>query len=48
MAGDTGDKGPATSATLNHLTGVAVGASENAYISDSGNQKIKSINSGDN
>jgi NHL repeat len=48
VAGDTGDRGPATSATLNHPRGVAVDASENFYISDSGNQKIKTINSGDN
>jgi len=51
VAGDgtasfSGDGGPATSATLNGPIGVAVDASENIYIADAVNQRIRRVSRG--
>jgi uncharacterized protein (TIGR03437 family) len=43
--GFSGDKGPATQASLNAPIGVAVDASGNVYISDTGNQRIRQVTS---
>jgi uncharacterized protein (TIGR03437 family) len=43
MFGNTGDGGPAISATLNWPTGVAVDASGNLFIADSGNSRIREV-----
>jgi hypothetical protein len=43
-AGMGGDGGPATSAGLNHPTGVAVDSSNNLYISDTGNHYVRVVN----
>jgi trimeric autotransporter adhesin len=42
-SGYTGDGGPATSADLDRPTGVAVDGSENIYIADSGNNRIRCV-----
>lgn len=41
--GYSGDGGPATSATLNYPTGVAVDASGNVYFADNGNNVVREI-----
>jgi hypothetical protein len=43
-AGYTGDGGPATSASLYYPVGVAVDGAGNIYISDSGNYRIRKVN----
>ncbi|PQJ13105.1 hypothetical protein CJD36_005015 [Flavipsychrobacter stenotrophus] len=43
-AGNTGDGGAATTATLNNPIGVAVDASGNVYIADYGNSRIRKVN----
>jgi sugar lactone lactonase YvrE len=45
-AGYSGDNGPATSATLNEPLGVAVDASGNVYIADTGNRVIREVSNG--
>ena len=40
----TGDNGPATDATMNQPTGVAVDAAGNVYIADMSNQRIRKVN----
>jgi hypothetical protein len=42
--GDSGDGGPATSAELSNPTGVAVDASGNLFIADSGNNVVREVN----
>ncbi|MBZ5611966.1 MAG: SMP-30/gluconolactonase/LRE family protein [Acidobacteriia bacterium] len=44
--GYTGDKGTATSATLNNPTGIALDASGNLYIADAGNNVIREVSNG--
>jgi sugar lactone lactonase YvrE len=44
--GYNGDKQPATNATIDHPTGVAVDANGNIYISDKFNQRIRAVFSG--
>jgi hypothetical protein len=44
IAGSSGDNGPATSARLNHPSGVGVDSAGNIYVSDQYNNKIRSIN----
>jgi hypothetical protein len=44
--GYAGDNGPATSANLNHPTGVAVDQSGNLYIADSTNARIREVAGG--
>ena len=39
-----GDGGPATSASLNHPTGIAVDTAGNLYIADSANQRVRRVN----
>src|SRR5208337_3207129 len=41
--GFSGDGGPATSAELNLPTGVALDASQNIYIADSSNQRVRAV-----
>ena len=43
-AGSTGDGGPATSAKLILPTGVGLDAAHNAYIADTGNNKVRKVN----
>ena len=43
--GDSGDGGPAIFAELGGPTGVAVDASGNIYIADSGNDRVRKVNS---
>ncbi len=43
IAADSGDYGPATTATLNRPTGVAVGASGSVYIADAGASTIRKV-----
>jgi len=43
IAGNTGDGGPAASATLDHPTGVAVDAPGNVYIVDSNNNRVRKV-----
>ena len=45
-AGYTGDGGPATAATLNDPTGVAVDAQGDLFIADSGNNVIREVTAG--
>lgn len=45
-AGFSGDNGPATSARLNSPLGIAVDASGNLYIADSGNSRIRQVSAG--
>jgi len=45
-AGYSGDGGPATSAELNEPWGIAVDAAGNIYISDSGNSRVRVVNTG--
>ena len=40
-----GDGGPATSASINHSFGVLVDAAGNLYISDTGNQRVRKVDS---
>jgi sugar lactone lactonase YvrE len=42
-AGFSGDKGSATSAELNHPTGVAIDSSGNLFIADSNNSRIREV-----
>jgi uncharacterized protein (TIGR03437 family) len=42
--GSTGDGGPATSAKLGGIYGVAVDSAENLYISDFGNYRLRKVN----
>ena len=42
-SGSSGDSGPATNAQLNYPNGVAVDGSNNVYISDHGNNRIRKI-----
>ena len=44
--GFSGDNGPATSAQLNQLTGIAVDSAGNLYIADTGNYRIRKISNG--
>ena len=44
-AGSSGDGGAATSAQLNGTSGISVDVSGNVYIADSGNNKIRKVNS---
>ena len=44
--GFSGDGGPATAASLSNPSGVAVDANGNAYISDSGNSRIRKVAAG--
>ncbi len=44
--GSIGDWGPATSATLQHPTGIAVDASGNLYIADTYDQRIRKVSGG--
>jgi streptogramin lyase len=44
--GSTGDGGPATEATLNGPTRVAVDASENVYIIENGTQSVRKVSGG--
>ncbi len=44
IAGSAGDNGPATSARLNHPSGVGADSAGNIYISDQYNNKIRSVN----
>ena len=44
--GFSGDNGPATSAELNNPTGVFVDASENLYIADHGNNRVRMVSPG--
>ncbi|MGC1870209.1 MAG: Ig-like domain repeat protein [Acidobacteriaceae bacterium] len=44
VAGYTSDNVPATTAELNHPTGIAVDLAGNLYISDSGNNLIREVN----
>ncbi|MGA2962343.1 MAG: Ig-like domain repeat protein [Candidatus Korobacteraceae bacterium] len=41
--GYTGDNGPATSAELDYVVGVAVDSAGNLYIADSGNQRVRAV-----
>jgi sugar lactone lactonase YvrE len=43
-AGSSGDGGKATKATLNSPTGVAVDGVKNVYIADTGNNKVRKVN----
>ncbi len=43
MFGNTGDGGPATEATLNWPTGVAVDRAGNLFIADSGNSRVRKV-----
>lgn len=43
LVGGTGDGGPAKSAKLNHPLGLAVDASDNVYIDDSQNNRVREV-----
>jgi uncharacterized repeat protein (TIGR01451 family) len=43
VSGFSGDGGPATSARLNYPWGIALDASDNLYIADSGNNRIRKV-----
>jgi len=43
IRGFSGDGGPATQASLNYPTGIAVGADSSIYISDNGNKRIRRV-----
>ncbi|HEY2384676.1 MAG TPA: hypothetical protein VGK48_26165, partial [Terriglobia bacterium] len=45
IAGNTGDGGPAASAELNQPEGIVADSSGNLFIADSGNQRVREINS---
>jgi hypothetical protein len=45
-AGFSGDNGPATSAQLNDLLGVAVDCAGNLYTADYGNYRIRKVTNG--
>lgn len=45
-AGSAGDNGPATAANLNAPEGIAFDASNNLYIADSANDKVREVSSG--
>ncbi len=45
-AGSSGDGGPATSATLNNPTSVAVDPAGNLYIADHGNNRVRKVSGG--
>lgn len=42
-SGNTGDNGPATSATLSLPSGVAVDSAKNIYIADTGNSRVRMV-----
>src|SRR5207237_3249675 len=42
-AGDSGDNGPATSATLSYATGLAVDANGNLFIADTYNGRVREV-----
>jgi uncharacterized repeat protein (TIGR01451 family) len=42
--GFSGDGGPATSATFNALTGIALDAAGNLYLADAGNDRVRKVN----
>ncbi len=44
--GFSGDNGPATSAQLNYITGIAVDSAGNLYISDFNNNRIRKVSNG--
>ena len=46
VAGFSGDNGPATSAELSNMNGVAVDAAGNLYIADTGNSRVRKISNG--
>jgi hypothetical protein len=46
MSGNTGDAGPATSATLSNPFGVAVDSAGNVYISDEFNHRVRRVDPG--
>jgi uncharacterized protein (TIGR03437 family) len=45
-AGNSGDGGPATSAQLNHPSGIAVDSAGNLYIADTGNNAVRQVSNG--
>jgi len=46
MTGSSGDGGPANEARLNSPTGIAIDASGNLFISDTGNRRVRRVDAG--
>lgn len=46
LPSDTGDNGPATQATLNNTTAIAIDANSNVYISDGGGNVVRKVSNG--